>query len=120
MKKDFEKIRIIIIMQIMNIIFSLNNVLVKCASGSWKEYGLFAWRTVLLITFAVIILAGYAVLWQMILKRVELSVAYLNKGLLVFWGLLWAYFIFSEQITIMNIVGTIIIFIGTLMVNDNE
>ena len=72
------------------------------------------------IVIAVIILAGYAVVWQLILKRVELSVAYLNKGLLVFWGLLWAYIIFCEQITIMNMVGTIIIFIGTLMVNDNE
>ncbi|MBR5564919.1 MAG: EamA family transporter [Roseburia sp.] len=119
-EKVLSEKKIIIVLQIMNIIFSLNNVLVKCASSSWKENGLFHEKTIFLTCMAVFILACYAVLWQMILKQVNLSVAYLSKGLVVFWGLLWAYFIFDEKITLLNIIGAIVIFVGTLLINERE
>lgn len=104
----------------MNVVFSLNTVLMKLASVSWQEEGLFACRTIMILFVAVAVLGIYAVAWQAILGRVELSQAYLNKGTVVFWGLLWSAIIFREQITAFNIVGSVIIFIGLMMVNYHE
>lgn len=73
-----------------------------------------------LVLFAMLItLAIYAFFWQKILKKVDLSVAYVNKGMLLFWSLLWSVLLFNETITIYNLIGTVIIFVGILVVNDN-
>jgi len=109
-----------VILQVMNILFSLDNVILKYASVSWETNGLWASTTLLYIVLAVGILGVYAVIWQMILGKVKLSVAYLSKGSLVFWGLVWAWIFFKERITMVNIIGTIIIFVGIIMVNENE
>lgn len=92
----------------------------KWASVSWQEEGLFAFRTVVILFAAVAVFGVYAVAWQAILGKVELSQAYLNKGTVVFWGLLWSAVIFQERITAFNIVGSMIIFMGLLMVNYHE
>lgn len=115
-----KNVCIILIMQIMNIVFSLNTVLMKLASVSWQEEGLFAFRTIMILLGAVVVLGVYAVAWQAILGKIELSQAYLNKGTVVFWGLLWSAIIFREQITAFNVVGSLVIFMGLLMVNYHE
>ena len=107
-----KNVGIFLIMQIMNVAFSLDTVLMKLASVSWQEEGLFACRTIMIFF--------YAVAWQAILGKVDLSQAYLNKGTVVFWGLLWSAVIFHEQITPFNIAGSLIIFMGLLMVNYHE
>lgn len=58
-------------------------------------------------------------LWQKLLKKVDLSIAYVNKGMLLFWSMIWSVVIFREEITILNIIGTIIIFVGIMVVNEN-
>lgn len=126
MKKIFDKtkvkesVRLLVILQIMNVVFSLNGVLIKCASISWEKNGLFFWKTIMILGVTVGILAVYAIMWQLILMRVKLSVAYLSKGMVVFWGLLWSVLFFGEHITWINILGAIIILSGTLLVNEHE
>lgn len=115
-----KNIGIFLIMQIMNVVFSLNSVLMKLASVSWQERGLFACKTIIILFATLAVLGIYAVAWQAILGRVDLSLAYLNKGTVVFWGLLWSAIIFREQITALNIVGSVIIFMGLLLVNSHE
>lgn len=67
-----------------------------------------------------LILGVYAILWQQIIKRVDLSVAYVNRSLALIWSLLWAFLIFREEIRLSNIIGVIIIVIGTLIVNSDN
>ncbi len=107
-------------MQVMNVVFSLNGVLMKLASVSWQENGLFAIKTIAVLCASVAVLGVYAVAWQAILGKVDLSHAYLNKGTVVFWSLLWSAVVFQEQITIYNIVGGAVIFLGLIMVNYHE
>ena len=64
--------------------------------------------------------AVYAVLWQQLIKRYDLSLAYANRGTAVFWSMLWAAILFRERITISNIVGVIIVFCGVMLVNSDE
>ena len=61
---------------------------------------------------AVFILGLYAVCWQQILKRVELSTAYMFKGTSLIFVMMLAFALFGEPITIMNIVGAAVIITG--------
>ena len=61
---------------------------------------------------AIGVMGAYAICWQQILKRVELSTAYMFKGTSLIFIMLFAFALFGEQITLMNIVGAAIIIIG--------
>jgi drug/metabolite transporter (DMT)-like permease len=64
-----------------------------------------------------VVLAIYAVLWQQVIKRFELSVAYANRSMAVVWSMVWAVIIFHDNITVKNIVGVCLVVIGTLIIN---
>ncbi|MCR5626356.1 MAG: EamA family transporter [Lachnospiraceae bacterium] len=115
-----EKIIIFLLLQVMNILYSLDSVMIKMVSVRWEKNGLFSVSTLLLLTAAFAVLALYALLWQNILSRVDLTVAYMCKGMIIFWGMLWAFLFFKEKITLFNIIGTVIIFCGTYLVTTNE
>ena len=51
------------------------------------------------------VLGIYAMLWQQIIKRMDVSLAYMFKGTGVVFGLMFAHFVFGEAITTTNIVG---------------
>lgn len=69
-----------------------------------------------------LVLGIYAVLWQQIIKRVDLSVAYVNRSLALVWSMVWAFLIFRSESTISlsNIIGVVIIVLGTLIVNSDN
>ena len=120
MTKEKNKIEIFIILQLMNILYSLNSVLIKLASIKWEKIGLFSLQTILFLFVAIAILVIYAVLWQKILTKADLTVAYMCKGMIIFWGMLWAFLFFKEKITLFNLAGTVLIFTGTYIVTMNE
>lgn len=66
------------------------------------------------------ILGIYAIAWQQIIKRVDISVAYANRSLAIFWSMLWAYLLFREQVTVQNLLGVAMIFVGTCVVNSSD
>ena len=61
---------------------------------------------------AVAIIGAYAILWQQVLRRIELSTAYMFKGTTLIFTMLIAALFFGEAITIPNIVGSVIIIVG--------
>ena len=113
-----KKINWIQIIKIQAIIFlySITSILSKIAS-SFLEKDI--WMVMAILLIMLIVLASYAFLWQKLLKKVDLSIAYVNKGMLLFWSMIWSVVIFREDITILNIIGTIIIFVGIMVVNEN-
>lgn len=62
-------------------------------------------------------LGVYAICWQQMIKRFELSVAYANRAMALVWSMVWAFVIFHEQITLKNILGVILVIIGILVIN---
>lgn len=63
----------------------------------------------------------YAIVWQQILKRMPLTVAYANRPVTLIWGIIWGALIFKERITWNMILGAGIIFLGIyLVVSDHE
>jgi drug/metabolite transporter (DMT)-like permease len=109
--------RPLLVLQIMLIIFSLAGALVKVAAESWSRAGFWSPGVLGALAGAVALLALYAVGWQKILQRLPLTVAYFNRGLAVFWGLLWSALFFGETLTFFNILGTAVIFAGLALVN---
>ena len=110
-------LRPLLALQIMLIIFSLAMALVKVAAEAWSREGFWSPGVLGTLAGAVSIMALYAVGWQNILQRLPLTVAYFNRGLVVFWGLLWSAVLFGEALTFFNLLGTAVVFAGLALVN---
>ena len=61
------------------------------------------------LAIVVAMLGIYAIIWQQVLKRIELTTAYMFKGTSLIFVLLFSALIFNETITLWNVVGTALI-----------
>ena len=64
-------------------------------------------------------LGFYAIAWQQIIKRCDLSVAYANRSMAILWSLVWTVIFFHESLTVKNIIGVLFVFAGTMIVNSD-
>ena len=109
--------RSFIYLNLILIIYSLSTVISKFAAQN--EF-LSAKFTVLYL-IAILLLFLYAIFWQQIIKKMNLTVAYSNKAVTVIWGMVWGSIFFKESITLKMILGAFIILLGVyLVVSDNE
>lgn len=98
-------------------VYSCCSLCNKFASG----YPVFSWNFILLYGCSILVLGIYAVLWQFVLKRFELSVAYSAKPLATLLSMVWGVALFHEPISWNMIVGAVIILIGMrVVVTDHE
>ncbi len=98
------------------IVYTFAGVMSKLAAG----YQFMSWGFILLYGAEIFILGVYAILWQQVIKRVDLSMAYANRSIAIVWTMVWAVLFFSETITLQNIIGVAIILVGTMIVNLEE
>lgn len=94
------------------------NMLYACVSLFTKyasQQNFMSWNYMVGLIGAVVVMGLYAVLWQQVLKRVELSMAYMFKGTSLVFVMLLAYLFLGEQITWNNIIGAIIIISGIVL-----
>ena len=77
----------------------------KFASG--QEF--LSFKFILFYGIEILILGVYAIIWQQLIKKFDISVAYANKAMGLLWSIVWAILIFNETITIKNVIGVIII-----------
>lgn len=113
-KKSF--IKNIIILQVIILVYTLSTVTAKFASN--EEF--LSLKFILFYGLEIFILGVYAILWQQIIKKFEISVAYANRAMSLLWSIVWAIVFFGEQITLKNVIGVIIVIIGTIIVNSDE
>lgn len=76
-----------------------------------------------LVYFAITaaIIAVYALLWQVVLKKTPLNIAYANKGICTIWTALFGFLLFQERLTPGKAIGLLIVLIGVFfVVTDNE
>lgn len=92
----------------VNLVYACTSIFTKMASR--QEF--LSWSYLLWLAGAVAVMGVYAILWQQVLKRTELSLAYMFKGTSLIFGLLIAWSLLGEQITTNNITGAAIIIIG--------
>lgn len=98
-------------------ISSLSGVFSKLAG----RQDLLSFRFILYFGMVLVLMFVYAIVWQQILKRMPLTVAYANRPVTLIWGMIWGALIFKETITWNMIVGALIIFFGIyLVVSEHE
>ena len=95
----------------INMLYACVSIFTKYASQ--QEF--MSWNYMLGLIGAIGAMGLYAILWQQVLKRIELSIAYMFKGTSLIFVMLLAYVLFGEQITWNNIVGAIIIVGGIVL-----
>ena len=104
----------IILLQMVVVIYSINTVIAKFVSD--QPFLSFKFIVLYLLEFAV--LGIYAVFWQQMIKRFELSIAYANKAMTVLWSLLWSVLIFRDSVTPAKVVGVLLVIAGTIILNS--
>lgn len=108
-------VRMILIIQLSVMVYTLSGVAGKFAAG----YSFLSLPFVALYGLEILILGGYAIVWQQIIKRVDLSVAYANRSLALLWSMLWSALIFQESISAQNLIGVAVVIAGVMLVNSN-
>lgn len=116
MDKKKTKLSVLLVMQLAVCIYTCSGIAAKLASG----YGFMSLGFILCYGAEILLLGIYAVFWQQIIKKADISVAYANRASAIFWSTLWAVLIFKEQVTAQNIGGIVLIFLGIWMVNRND
>ena len=115
MKKKIS-LKDLLLLQSIIVIYTLSSVVLKFISGS----------TFLSIPFLifcvleVLLLGIYAIFWQQIIKKVELSIAYANRAMALLWSMVWAVVFFKERISLVNLIGVVIVIAGTIIVNSDD
>lgn len=104
----FKKYSIFLALIGVNLVYACTSIFTKMAS----RQEMMSWTYLLWITGALGVMGLYAILWQQVIKRMEISTAYMFKGTSLIFGLLIASLFFGEHITVNNIVGSAIIITG--------
>lgn len=106
----------ILALQFIVMIYTLSGVAAKFAATS--EFMSFSF--VFFYGLEIVILGIYALLWQQIIKKFDLSIAYANRAVALLWSMLWAIIFFNESISVKNILGVLIVIVGTIIVNSDD
>ncbi len=106
-----SKIRILVALNVLLMVYSMSGILSKLAAGvdflSWQFVGLYAG--------IIAILGIYAIGWQQILSRMALTSAFANKAVTIVWGIIWGFLFFQEQITLGKVIGGALIIAGVVL-----
>ena len=108
-----KKVGLLLKLQLVIMIYSVSSVIAKIASKQQNfSMSFFVWYGLELFCLGI-----YAILWQQMIKRIELSKAYANRAMVLGWSLLWAFFLFKEKITLQNIIGVLFVMAGIIVIN---
>ena len=103
-------------LQAVFMVYSISSVVSKFASG--KE--ILSFEFILFYGLDVLVLGIYALLWQQVIKKFELSIAYANKAITLLWALVWGIVIFHEQITAGKVIGILLVMAGIFILNSGS
>lgn len=92
-------------------VYSSSGVFTKLAS----RVDFLSYKYLLYFSAVIVLLGIYAILWQIVLKNVPLTKAFLFKSMTVMFALLFAHFIFEEVITWQNLFGASFIISGIIL-----
>jgi len=102
------------------LLFSLTSVFSKAASVQYNRGGIKAPLLYVFLGLMVLNCGIYAICWQMVIKKFQLSTAYAHRSVYLIWSQIWAVLIFRETLTWKNVLGMLIVVIGVLVVTGDE
>ena len=96
------------------IVYSLSTVAANLAS----KHDFLSWGYICYFALDFVILGVYAIIWQQMIKKFQLSIAYANKAATLLWSMLWNFLIFSQRITPFKVVGVLLVVAGVIVMNS--
>ena len=115
-----EKIKKYILLHLTVMLFSFTSVYSKAASGFYNREGLTSPMLYLFLFLMLLNCALYAVIWQKVIKKFELNVAYANRTVYLIWSQIWAFLIFNETLTARNMAGLAVTLLGVMIVQLSD
>ena len=116
MKQKKINIRDYALLHIILLLYSFGAICSKmAASHKFLSLGFCIFYGLVLLDLAV-----YAILWQQVLKKFPLTIAFANKAIMIIWGILWGFAFFNESISAKQVAGAIVIMIGICLVVSDE
>lgn len=116
MMKQSLSITSVILLVSAFLIYSTTGVFTKLASR--EDFLSMAYMS--FFSMVIVAMGIYAVMWQLILKRVPLAQAYLYKSMTVLFSLFFAYSIFNEEVTWKNMLGAVLIISGIIVNSQSK
>lgn len=113
MKNFLIKFKNIILLQAVVIIYTSTSIIGKLAADT----EVMSFKFIMFYGLDVFFLGIYAICWQQMIKRFDLSVAYANRAMALLWTGLWAVVIFKDTLTVKQIIGIVVVVIGTVIIN---
>ena len=111
-----SKLNSYILMYIAFLIYSIDSIVSKLASG----YKTFSLAYIICFGLMIVILGVYAILWQVILKNMELSRAMAQKPFVLVLSSIWALVIFHEKLSVRVGLGMILILVGLVVLGVSD
>lgn len=111
-----KKVKIFLALHILLAFYAVSGICSKLAS----QEPFLSVKFCIYYGILLFILMFYAVMWQQILKRMDLVTAYANKSVTIIWGLIWGTLLFNEMLTPFKVIGVVIIIIGVYLVISGE
>jgi len=93
------------------LIYSSASIFMKFAS--YEEF--LSYSFIFYYLIGVFILGVYAILWQIVLKRIPLSVAFVTKCITIVFSMIIARFYFQENISSNNLIGAGLVIVGIIL-----
>ncbi|MFI3176766.1 MAG: EamA family transporter [Eubacteriales bacterium] len=116
MQKQKLTIKDVVLLQGIVIIYTMSQVMQKCAA--LQE--LFSVGFLIFYGLEFVALFVYAICWQQMIKRFELSIAYANRAVALLWALVWSVLLFQESLTIGKVLGVCVVLIGVMIINGGK
>jgi len=95
---------------VIYIIFPFSSIFMKYASATDDLF-----MKLFLFGCSIGVLGIFSILWQMLLKKIELTKAYLFKSTTIIWNVVYGIILFQEKITLPMIIGMTITTIGIMI-----
>ena len=95
---------------------SLSFVCGKFASA----HNVMSFRFVLWYGLDVMVMGIFAIMWQQILKKMPLAIAYSYRPLVTILGVVYGVLFFHDKLSVTAVIGIVIIVAGIWMVNADE
>lgn len=77
-------------------------------------------KMLLFASLELLMLGVYAIVWQQLLKKFQLTTAMAFKGVTVIFAIVWSVILFGETVNWKNIIGAILIVIGIGVVASDD
>ena len=106
--KDF------LLLHLTLLVYAVASIFAKAAGNHLSTRDLTV--TIVFLALEMLALGAYAVLWQKTLKRMPLSLAYSNKGVVTLWSCLFGLLFFGESLTWGKALGIVVVLAGVWLV----